>query len=141
MKLAVALCAAIAALVLPNATASTGGLVDIRATVITVRVSVDGGRRSYFLRLWERDGNNPIGTAFSSCLVVGIDDSGKREWGCNAAYKLPLGQLVASGVSTSLNRLPLAITGGTRLYIGQGGVSFTYRIGPGTYRVLMRLVP
>lgn len=122
------------------------GKIDITATIVSTRVEASpnrqGAHRSTHLRLWNHAiTHKPIGHAFITCAFIGRGgELGKRGvWTCGGIYRLPLGLITSAGITHSHYRYTSAITGGTRKYVGQGGVIFTRRIGPSTLRVVMQL--
>lgn len=124
--------------------ASTSGRVRLVATITDVRTDgslYQGARKFVFMRLWQRPlRGTPIGHAFLACVYMGDGGVfGGGVWSCQATYRMPLGYITAAGVLHNFRQYTLAVTGGTGLYSGQGGTSFTLRTTDGVAGVYMSL--
>lgn len=111
-----------------DSAAHARGTIRITGTVADVRSSFDpeetGSRRVSYLRLWNRQiRGTPIGYAVISCAYLG--DGGPFGSGlssCGATYRLPRGYIMASGLRHKVGSYTFAVTGGTGIYKGVGGV-------------------
>lgn len=141
----VLLVAVIVAITGSRANTAASGKLHVVATVTDVRSDgsrFQGARRFVFMRLWQRSFvGAPIGHAFLACVYMGDGGvfGGKGVWNCQATYRMPLGYITAAGVLHNFRRYTLAVTGGTGIYEGQGGTSFTLRTTDGIAGVYMTL--
>lgn len=109
------------------------GVIRIETSVADVRTAGDvgyqGSRRFVVMRIWTHPPTGlPIGHAVMNCVFVGRGGLlGAGLWTCLTVYRMPLGYITAAGLLHSFKRYTLAVTGGTGVYAGAGGVVFAIR--------------
>ncbi len=118
-----------------NQTPRTRQPVSVAVTTANVNESFD--LRSDTLLLWNRDERStPIGHAVLTCAKVGSGGIlGGGVANCEMSISLPLGKVIASGISHGYNRFTMVITGGSGRYTSASGPLFVRRIAGGVRRM------
>jgi len=121
------------------------------ASKIAITSTLDGSRSHgsgihvFYYLLWNKARTpTPLGHAYTTCIRAPI-----ATWVCSSIYTLPYGRITALGEAHGFRRHSAIITGGTRSrravrelqpgYAGAEGTITTFRIGPGTYRLVFLL--
>ena len=118
----------------------------VRLTVVDVQTGSEGhnlGDHRTFSKIVLGSKGFIIGSAFDSCVVVGIGKTyGKFGLSlCNGVYNLPKGKLTFQGTRRTRERYTFVITGGSGIYENASGTLNGFQISSNPYsqRVIIHI--